>query len=458
MLLILSNKKQLLLQAKSLLLSASFQQLSRSSELTFTCHKISAIFKQSRPALFNNLYLAMSTQPAKDHTEGHKIPFLLDDHTVTTVRESKILVILRGLPGSGKSTLAKEIEQKYKENSRLFSADEYNIKPAIRSSDGGEYAKLDEDLNTCCERREANLIVLDDTHHDRERLEELFDFANKYHFIVVILEPKTPWRLDCGQLKDRNHWKLSLEELKNLRPALEKEIIPLYFGWFVTKRDEDALRKTSQDFLEQLGNFKPFKKRLQAYGYEDKHKLDLLKYFGKTPNILHCTTKYCDYGKVTGSEEYAQQEAVKKGYSKAYTLHLTALFVTPRTAGARVELTEEQLSLWPLDAEKEVMPKDAFPRGSRAHITLGTATEVQDVQTGIDLLEFIKLQQAGGEREDMGEICGGRIHYYENGMWMLTLPRKIELKTIFSGYYGKAGVSAPQRGGKKVLLPTCQVM
>ncbi|XP_063281456.1 2',3'-cyclic-nucleotide 3'-phosphodiesterase [Pelobates fuscus] len=456
MLIRLSNTK-LLFTTQLLLLPARVLQTSITRGL-FTCCKVTATLKRSKPLLAKTLNLTMSTQAAKDHTEGHKIPLLVDDHTVTTVRESKILVILRGLPGSGKTSLAKEIEQKFKDNSRLISADNHNIKPAIRPSDEGEYSKMDEELNTCCERREANLVILDDTHHDQERLNGLFDLANKYHFTVLILEPKTPWRLDCGQLKDRNHWKLSLEELKNLRPTLEKELVPLYFGWFVTKRDEDTLRKTSQDFLEHLSNFKPFRKRLQAYGYEDKHKLDLLKYFGKTPNILHCTTKYCDYGKVAGSEEYAQMEAVKKGYSKAYTLHITALFVTPRTAGAHVELTEEQLTLWPQDAEKEVMPKDTFPKGSRAHITLGTAADVQDVQTGIDLLEFIKLQQSGGEKEDLGEICGGKIYYYENGMWMLNLSRKIEVKTIFSGYYGKAGVTAPQRGGKKALLPTCEIM
>ncbi|XP_053309385.1 2',3'-cyclic-nucleotide 3'-phosphodiesterase [Spea bombifrons] len=400
----------------------------------------------------------MSTQASKDNTEGQKVPLLVDDHTVTTVRESKIMVILRGLPGSGKSTMAKEIEQKYKDNAHLFSADNYNIKPAIRTSDGGEYSIMDDELHKCCDRHEANLVILDDTHHDRDRLEKLFDLANQFHFTVLVIEPKTLWKLDCGQLKDRNHWKLSLEELKNLRPTLEKELLPLYFGWFLAQCDEDKLRKISQEFLEQLGAFKAFKKHLQSYGIEDKHKLNLLKYFAKTPNILHCTSKYCDYGKVVGSEEYAQMEAVKKGYSRAYTLHITALFVTPRTTGAQVELTEEQLHLWPLDAEKEVMPKDNFPKGSRAHITLGTAADIQDVQTGVDLLEFIKLQQTGGEKEDFGEMYRGKIHYYENGMWMLTLSRKIEVKTIFSGYYGKPGVTAPQQGSKKVFLPTCEIM
>ncbi|XP_075134422.1 2',3'-cyclic-nucleotide 3'-phosphodiesterase isoform X2 [Leptodactylus fuscus] len=402
----------------------------------------------------------MSSQASKDHPEGQKPPLLVDDHTVATVRDSRILVLMRGLPGSGKTTLAKDIEKKYKDSCRLISADVHDIKPVARGASGGEYAKLDDELSTCFEKREANLVILDDTHHDRERLDKLFDMANAYHFSVVILEPKTPWRLDCAQLKDRNHWKLSLEELKNLRPTLEKDFLPLYFGWFLAKRDEDCLRKTSHEFLEQLGNLKAFKKRLQAYGCEDKQKLDLLKYFGKSPNILHCTAKFCDYGKVLGSEEYAQQEAVKKAYSRGYTLHISALFATPRTVGAQVELTADQLLIWPPDAEKEVMPKDILPRGSRAHITLGTATDVQDVQTGIDLLEFVKLQQSGREGESLGELTGtvaGKVSYYDNGMWLLNLSRKIEVRSIFSGYYGKPGVQVPLRG-KKGLLNQCQIM
>ncbi|KAG9474207.1 hypothetical protein GDO78_004489 [Eleutherodactylus coqui] len=403
----------------------------------------------------------MSSQASKDHLEGQKPPLLVDDHSVATVRDSKILVLLRGLPGSGKTTLAKAIEQKYKDTSRLISADEHQIKPAVRSSSGSDYSKLDDELTTCFEKREATLVILDDTHHDRERLDKLFDMANMYHFAVVILEPKTPWRLDCAQLKDRNHWKLSLEELKNLRPTLEKELLPLYFGWFLAKRDEDGMRKTSHEFLEQLGNLKAFKKRLLPYGCEDKQKLDLLKYFAKSPNILHCTAKYCDYGKVLGSEEYAQQEAVKKAYSKGYTLHISALFATPKTVGAQVELQPDQLLVWPADAEKEVMPKDTFPKGSRAHITLGTAADIQDVQTGIDLLEFIKLQQSGKDGEHLGDLTGavaGKVSYYDNGMWLLNLSRKLEVKSIFSGYYGKPGVSVPLRGSKKGILNQCQIM
>ena len=44
-------------------------------------------------------------------------------------------------------------------------------------------------------------------------------------------------------------------------------------------------------------------------GDEPREKIELVTYFGKRPpGVLHCTTKFCDYGKAAGAEEYAQQD------------------------------------------------------------------------------------------------------------------------------------------------------
>ena len=38
-------------------------------------------------------------------------------------------------------------------------------------------------------------------------------------------------------------------------------------------------------------------------GDEPREKIELLTYFGKRPpGVLHCTTKFCDYGKAAGAE------------------------------------------------------------------------------------------------------------------------------------------------------------
>nr|XP_013801865.1 PREDICTED: 2',3'-cyclic-nucleotide 3'-phosphodiesterase isoform X1 [Apteryx mantelli mantelli] len=393
----------------------------------------------------------MSTQSAKERPESLQYPFLDDDETISTVKESKTFFILRGLPGSGKSTLAQAIQDRYKDACKVISVDTYKIAPAIRSTVPEEYSKVDEDLVDYC-KRDINVIVLDDTHHERERLDQLFDIADKYRYKVIFAEPKTQWRIDCMQLKEKNQWKLSVEELKKMKPSLEKEFLPMYFGWFLSKRSSEILRKAGQAFLDELGSLKAFKKESKyfASAVEDpKIKTDLTSYFVKRPpGVLHCTTKYTDFGKAPGAEEYAQQEAVKASYGKGFTLSVSALFVTTKTVGARVELSEQQLLLWPGDTDK-ITPADNFPKGSRAHITLGCASGVEAVQTGLDLLEFVKLEKAGNKGEDVGEIVGGKLQYFDNGMWMLVLSKKIDVKAIFSGYYGKGKLVPTQSTNKR---------
>lgn len=141
-------------------------------------------------------------------------------------------------------------------------------------------------------------------------------------------------------------------------------------------------------------------------------------------------------------------QAVRASYGKGFTLSISGLFVTTKTVGARVELSEQQLLLWPGDADK-IQAADSLPKGSRAHITLGCASGVEAVQTGLDLLEFVKLEKAGSKGEEVGEIGGGKLQYFGNGMWMLVLSKKIDVRAIFSGYYGKGKLVPTQSTNKR---------
>lgn len=140
-------------------------------------------------------------------------------------------------------------------------------------------------------------------------------------------------------------------------------------------------------------------------------------------------------------------QVVRKSYCKAFTLSISALFVTPKTTGARVELSEQELQLWPSDVDKQT-PSDNLPRGSRAHITLGCAADVEAVQTGLDLLEIVRQEKGGNRGEEVGEISRGKLYSLGNGRWMLNLAKKMELRAIFTGYYGK-GKPVPTQGSRK---------
>ncbi|XP_068387708.1 outer dynein arm-docking complex subunit 4 isoform X1 [Eschrichtius robustus] len=404
--------------------------------------------RKSQTFLPKIFFRKMSSSGTKDKPEL-QFPFLQDEETVATLQECKTLFILRGLPGSGKSTLARVIVDRYRDGTKMVSADTYKITPGARGGFTEEYKQLDEDLAAYC-RRDVRVLVLDDTNHERERLEQLFEMADQYQYQVVLVEPKTAWRLDCAQLKEKNQWQLSADDLKKLKPGLEKDFLPLYFGWFLTKKSSEGLRKAGQAFLEELGNHKAFKRELRHFvsGDEPREKIELVSYFGKRPpGVLHCTTKFCDYGKAAGADEYTQQDVVKKSYCKAFTLTISALFVTPKTTGARVELSEQELALWPNDVDK-LSPSDSLSRGSRAHITLGCAGDVEAVQTGVDLLEIVKQEKGGNRGEEVGELSRGKLYSLGSGRWMLNLAKKMEVRAIFTGYYGK-GKAVPTRGGRK---------
>lgn len=223
--------------------------------------------RKSHTFLPKIFFRKMSSSGAKDKPEL-QFPFLQDEETVGTLQECKTLFILRGLPGSGKSTLARVITDRYRDSTKMVSADAYKIIPA-RGGFLEEYKRLDKELADCC-RRDIRVLVLDDTNHERERLEQLFEMADQYQYQVVLVEPKTAWRLDCAQLKEKSQWQLSVDELKKLKPGLEKDFLPLYFGWFLTKKSSESLRKAGQTFLDELGNHKAFKKELRHCRWWDR--------------------------------------------------------------------------------------------------------------------------------------------------------------------------------------------
>lgn len=140
-------------------------------------------------------------------------------------------------------------------------------------------------------------------------------------------------------------------------------------------------------------------------------------------------------------------QVVKRSYGKAFKLSISTLFVTPKTAGAQVVLSEQELLLWPSDLDKP-SASEGLPPGSRAHVTLGCAADVQPVQTGLDLLEILQQVKGGSQGEEVGELSRGKLYSLGKGRWMLNLAKKMEVKAIFTGYYGK-GKPVPVHGSRK---------
>ncbi|XP_053299031.1 2',3'-cyclic-nucleotide 3'-phosphodiesterase [Pleuronectes platessa] len=388
---------------------------------------------------------------------------LEQEPTKDALRTSRTLIVLRGLPGSGKSFLARAIADAYKGHCSVICADDHGVKPENTESYAEGYKALDEAVVSCCSAGTSSsvLIVVDDTNHSQDRLARMGEIAEEHHLVAIFLEPQTAWSCDLAQLTTKSSRGLEEAQLDAMKGPLEEMSIPLFFGFFLLSSLQDKIRCTSMDFLKTLDTLEPFKTHMTDFTGKPDKEVDLEQYF-KATGTLHCTTKYCNYGKAEGAKEYAQKQAVKDLYGSTFELALGALFVTPRTVGARVSLTEEQLLLWPDDAEKEaessVPAAASLPLGSRAHITLGCAEGVEPVQTGLDLLDILALQQEGQKAELVVEMELGSLTYYGEGRWLLLLREPICALACFSSYYKRKELESPKKEAEKKKKQKCTIL
>ncbi|XP_022049291.2 2',3'-cyclic-nucleotide 3'-phosphodiesterase [Acanthochromis polyacanthus] len=381
---------------------------------------------------------------------------LEQQQTKDALRISRTLVVLRGLPGSGKSFLARAIGDAYQDHCCVISADDHGIKPESPSADG--YKALDDAVVARCSDAAAStsvLIVVDDTNHTQDRLARLGEIAEQNHLVAIFLQTQTQWSRDVPELSKKSKRGLQEAQLEAMKAPLEEVDLPLFFGWFLLSSVQEKVRCTSMDFLKTLDTLEAFKKHLVDFTGKAENEVDLEQYF-KPTGALHCTTKFCNYGKAEGAKEYAENPAVRALYGSAFELSLTALFVTPRTVGARVSLTDEQLKLWPADAEQSSAA--SLPPGSRAHITLGCAEGVEPVQTGVDLLEILALQQDGQQGEPAEEMELGSLTYYGEGRWLLNLREPIGAPACFSSFYGRKESEPAKKEPEKKKKPKCAIL
>ncbi|XP_073350765.1 2',3'-cyclic-nucleotide 3'-phosphodiesterase [Pagrus major] len=385
--------------------------------------------------------------------------FLEREQTKDALRISRTLVVLRGLPGSGKSFLARAIADTYKEHCSIICADDHGVKPESPEASVEGYKALDEAVvaRSSAGTSSPLLLVVDDTNHAQDRLARLGEIAEQHNLVAVFLEPRTEWSRDVAQLIKKTKRGLEEAKLEAMRGPIEEMSLPLYFGWFLLSSVQDKVRCTSMDFLKTLDTMEAFKKHLIDFTGKAEKEVDLEQYF-QAKGTLHCTTKFCDYGKAEGAKEYAQIPAVKDLNGSVFELSLSALFVTPRTVGARVSLTKEQLVLWPADAEKEVESAASLPLGSRAHVTLGCAEGVDPVQTGLDLLDILALQQGGQQGELVEEMELGSLTYYGEGRWLLSLREPICTPACFSSFYERKELVPAKKEQEKKKKQKCSIL
>lgn len=193
-------------------------------------------------------------------------------------------------------------------------------------------------------------------------------------------------------------------------------------------------------------------------------------------SILHATSKFTARGKGEGAQEYITSPLVKKSVGKCFRLCIVGFVITPRTIGARLKLSDEQLELWSnIDNEDPKVikgtrskPSKSVPniskissvcgltvtrvkssnseifhptsgKGSRAHLTLACAPDITPVNTGFDMIRAVRCEQdalkCDDQKPETYTFDEGILRNYGDGVWVVYPECELLVSSLFSAFY-----------------------
>ncbi len=129
-------------------------------------------------------------------------PFLQNPDTVTFIKMSKIMILIKGLPGSGKSHLAREISKVYRD-CVICCAD--NLRPPDLKN---PYPKdvLTASHKRCTDvaeeaaKKGVHVIVVDNSNLRQWEMQPYLNIAKEYNYTEIVAEPKTSWKWNPVEL------------------------------------------------------------------------------------------------------------------------------------------------------------------------------------------------------------------------------------------------------------------
>ena len=192
-------------------------------------------------------------------------PFLSEENSISHIRQSNVMFLMRGPPGSGKSTVVRRLQELYP-NIVVCSADHFFL-----TADGvykWDLSKLSEAHIACQQKADAAAknrqnIVIDNTNIRRWEMSRYYHIAKHNGYIVIVIIPQTPWALQHTHLALRNVHGMSLKMCRDKVEAFQ-EINPLYWAWFMNSRDSEKLLKLAcKYFVECVNGIPEFEQQLR---------------------------------------------------------------------------------------------------------------------------------------------------------------------------------------------------
>lgn len=225
-------------------------------------------------------------------------PFLKDEKTISYIKTSKTMFIMRGVPGSGKSTIARALQQVYP-SAVICSADNYFMKENeynYRADDLGSAHKFCQEKAVEAVKNDTNVIVIDNTNVKRWEMKFYLDLARQQLYRVVFVQPHPDWKDDPKVLSSRNSHDVDETTIRKKIKAFE-EYVPFYYAWFLNKENSamvyNKCYETLTHCVENVPNFCSF-----VLGNGNKNYQTILHFIQKVyTHVFVCrTTQYsCIY-------------------------------------------------------------------------------------------------------------------------------------------------------------------
>ena len=95
-------------------------------------------------------------------------------------------------------------------------------------------------------------------------VETYINIAKQYGYVVVLVEPKTPWKFQARELSSRNKHNVPFTAIRK-RIEHWDEILPHYFGWFVSPADCVKLKTMAKDVLWKCLQIADFQQCINAF-------------------------------------------------------------------------------------------------------------------------------------------------------------------------------------------------
>lgn len=122
-------------------------------------------------------------------------------------KETKTLVILRGISGSGKSTLSKKLISENNSKGVIYSTDDFFIKDGVYKFDGallGKAHNFNQSRAIKSMKEGESLIIIDNTNTQKWEAKPYVEAGLEFGYKILIDEPKTEWAKDAKELAKRN--------------------------------------------------------------------------------------------------------------------------------------------------------------------------------------------------------------------------------------------------------------